>query len=83
MTAAVPIAAQSPKLTYSTGLYDAPAGFSFDGPVAGAVPPPEPVAVEERETLELVRAFRRIRDPQVRRRLYELAKALGGMRHPG
>jgi transcriptional regulator with XRE-family HTH domain len=30
-----------------------------------------------RETLELVRAYYRIADPQVRRRLFELAKSLG------
>ena len=30
-----------------------------------------------RETLELVRAYRNIRDLQIRKRLYELAKALG------
>lgn len=30
-----------------------------------------------RETLELVRAYYRITDPQVRRRLFELAKSLG------
>ncbi len=35
----------------------------------------DPVA--KRETLELVRAYYRIRDPQVRKRLFELAKALG------
>jgi hypothetical protein len=45
----------------------------------------EPAAADERETLELVRAFRRIRDPLVRRRLFELAKALAGLtyREPG
>jgi hypothetical protein len=31
----------------------------------------------KRETLELVRAYYKIADPQVRRRLFELAKALG------
>jgi transcriptional regulator with XRE-family HTH domain len=31
----------------------------------------------QRETLELVRAYYRIRDPEVRRRVQELAKALG------
>ena len=35
----------------------------------------DPIA--KRETLELVRAYYRIRDPQVRKRLFELAKALG------
>ena len=31
----------------------------------------------KRETLELVRAYYKIADPQVRRRIYELAKSLG------
>jgi len=30
----------------------------------------------KRETLELVRAYLRIADPQIKRRLFELAKAL-------
>ena len=37
----------------------------------------EPNLMAERETLELVRAYCKIRDPQIRKRLYELAKALG------
>ncbi len=36
---------------------------------------PDPMA--GRETLELVRAYYKIDDPQVRKRLYELTKALG------
>ncbi len=36
-----------------------------------------PNLMAERETLELVRAYCRIRDPLIRKRLYELAKALG------
>jgi transcriptional regulator with XRE-family HTH domain len=44
----------------------------------------EPVAFEadpmtKRETLELVRAYYRITDPQVRRRVLDLAKALGAV----
>src|SRR4051794_25361005 len=57
------------------GLAEEPAGFAFDGPAA----PPEPAGADERETLELVRAFRRIRDPVVRRRLFELTKALASL----
>ena len=34
--------------------------------------------LNRRETLELVRAYYRITEPQVRKRLFELAKALGG-----
>ena len=32
----------------------------------------------KRETLELVRAYLKISDPQLRRRVFELAKAIGG-----
>ncbi|MGI9434109.1 MAG: helix-turn-helix domain-containing protein [Geminicoccaceae bacterium] len=35
--------------------------------------------LESRETLELVRAYYRINDVQVRKRLFELAKALGSI----
>jgi transcriptional regulator with XRE-family HTH domain len=45
------------------GLAEEPAGFDND-----------PMA--RRETLELVRAYYGINDPQVRKRVYELAKAL-------
>jgi transcriptional regulator with XRE-family HTH domain len=37
----------------------------------------EPDPLTRRETLELVRAYYRISDPQVRKRLFELAKSLG------
>lgn len=43
---------------------------------------PEPFEndpMNRRETLELVRAYYRIPDPQVRKRVFELAKALGNM----
>ncbi len=36
---------------------------------------PDPMA--KRETLQLVRAYYKIRDPQIRKLLFELAKALG------
>lgn len=55
-------------------LQEASAGtFVFDAP--------QPVGsgVDTRETLELVRAFNRIHDGQVRRRLFELTKALADM----
>lgn len=35
--------------------------------------------LDKRETLELVRAYYRIADPAVRKRLFELAKALGNL----
>ncbi|CAA7618142.1 Uncharacterized HTH-type transcriptional regulator Smed_0045 [Magnetospirillum sp. LM-5] len=55
---------QSPALIAGIGeLAELPAHFEHD-----------PMA--KRETLELVRAYYRITDPQVRKRVYELAKAL-------
>ncbi len=77
--AAVPAALPSPPAP-AYGLADAPASFAFEGsPPPAATAPPGPDSVEDRETLELVRAFRRIRDPLVRRRICELAKALGDL----
>ena len=38
---------------------------------------PRDPPLESRETLELIRAYYRINDAQVRKRLFELAKALG------
>lgn len=56
--------AQSPAQIAGLGaLEEPPAHFEHD-----------PMA--KRETLELVRAYYRITDPQVRKRVYELAKAL-------
>jgi transcriptional regulator with XRE-family HTH domain len=69
----------APPAPPAYGLAEAPAGFAFDAPVAPPAFSPEPAAADERETLELVRAFRRIRDPIVRRRLFELTKALAGL----
>jgi len=58
---------QSPaQIIGLTELQEAPAHFEHD-----------PMA--KRETLELVRAYYRISDPQVRKRVYELAKALADM----
>jgi transcriptional regulator with XRE-family HTH domain len=75
---------QPPPAPAFGGLAEAPpAGFAFDAsaPSGGGFGGD---SVEDRETLELVRAFRRIRDPLVRRKLYELAKALGELgRGPG
>jgi transcriptional regulator with XRE-family HTH domain len=52
----------SPRLM--SGLREEPATFDAD-------------PMTKRETLELVRAYYRITDPQVRRRVLDLAKALG------
>jgi len=57
------VAASSPAQI--RGMTEAPAEYSGADPMA------------KRETLELVRAYYRIRDPQVRKRLFEMAKTLG------
>ena len=49
-----------------------PAGLSDDKPGGGYEPDP----MAKRETLELVRAYYRINDPSVRKRLFELTKAV-------
>ncbi len=53
------------------GLAEPPAAFQHE-----TAPRPEPRIIDRRETLELVRAFNRIPDPLVRRRLFDLTKAL-------
>jgi transcriptional regulator with XRE-family HTH domain len=52
------------------GLAEDPADFAFDA---------RDLQLEKRETLELVRAYNRIPDPAVRKRLFELAKALANL----
>ncbi|MGQ9367407.1 helix-turn-helix domain-containing protein [Azospirillum sp. ST 5-10] len=73
-------------------VLNVPVSFFFDdmGPgdeVDSAVPQPtetdEFESMAKRETLELVRAYYRIGDPSVRRRTFDLVKALGGeLREP-
>jgi transcriptional regulator with XRE-family HTH domain len=58
------------------GLAEGGSTFVFDGAPAAPAPAAETGAADGRETLELVRAFGRIGDPAVRRRLLELARAL-------
>jgi transcriptional regulator with XRE-family HTH domain len=53
------------------GLAEAPGEFTFDEPHAPRF--------DKRETLELVRAYNRIADPGVRKRLFELTKALANL----
>ncbi|HYG89036.1 MAG TPA: helix-turn-helix transcriptional regulator [Azospirillum sp.] len=69
-------------------VLDVPVSFFFDDMPAPDEPVPAPSAAEERtggyepdpmakrETLELVRAYYRINDPSVRKRLFELTKAV-------
>ena len=58
----------------SSRLGEGAAGFQHET----ARPSGEP---DSRDTLELVRAYNRIGDAQVRRRLLELARALGAVRY--
>lgn len=67
-------------------VLDVPVNFFFDdmpkgiasksGATAGAEEF-DPDIVSKRETLELVRAYYKIESPQVRKRLFEMVKALG------
>ncbi|WP_029012306.1 helix-turn-helix domain-containing protein [Niveispirillum irakense] len=68
-------------------VLDVPVSFFFDdmqsqdGQAADPAPTPMPEAGEpdpmaKRETLELVRAYYRITDPSVRKRIFELTKAV-------
>ncbi len=61
---------------------DMPTAVAASSPTLGggkAKRPPsyEPDPMARRETLELVRAYYKMRDPQLRKRLRELTKALG------
>lgn len=72
-------------------VLDVPVGFFFDdmsddvaarspGQSRGVVQDPitfEPNPMVKRETLELVRAYYKIDDPNIRKRLFEMVKALG------
>jgi transcriptional regulator with XRE-family HTH domain len=79
------------RLYQLTRILDVPVGFFFEDmeePEAGT---PQGIAIglaegagkfdhdpmAKRETLELVRAYYKITDPKVRRRVFELVKALG------
>ena len=75
-------------------VLDVPVGYFFDDmsddvaarsprQIRGLVEEPEayePDPMAKRETLELVRAYYKIRDPRVRKRLFEMTKALGAAR---
>jgi transcriptional regulator with XRE-family HTH domain len=53
------------------GLAEDPVGFRFDDD--------RDLSLDKRETLELVRAYNRIPDAAVRKRLFELTKALANL----
>jgi len=61
---------------------DMPAGVAASSPAQRRGMAEEPASYErdpmaKRETLELVRAYYKITDPQLRKRLFEMTKALG------
>jgi transcriptional regulator with XRE-family HTH domain len=78
----------SSRLWELSQVLDVPVGFFFEGRDGsdghadgtrepegdGAAATPDRIA--DRETMELVRAFRKIRDVAVRRRIYDLIKAM-------
>lgn len=78
-------------------VLDVPVGYFFEemangvaqrspAPAAGLAEqadPYEPDPMAKRETLELVRAYYRISDPQVRKRLFEMTKALAAADRQG
>jgi transcriptional regulator with XRE-family HTH domain len=66
-----------------SGVLDVPVSFFFDGMADQSAPAPapmpeagEPDPMHKRETLELVRAYYRITDPTVRKRIFDLTKAV-------
>ncbi len=81
------------RLFYLCGVLDVPVEFFFDDmPTAVAAsspaqsggkakkPPsykPDPMA--KRQTLELVRAYYKITDPEIRKQLFEMTKTLGAV----
>ncbi len=79
----------SSRLYQLSRILDVPVSFFFDDmPVSGHGGAPglsedgqetfDHENLSKRETLELVRAYYRIKNPDVRKRLFELIKAVGG-----
>lgn len=79
------------RLYQISRILDVPVAFFFDEmPAESTLMPAQPAGMAEeaspgsfdpmakRETLELVRAYYRIADPRVRKRIFELTKAVAG-----
>lgn len=66
---------ETPAAGSGPGLAEPGVGFVFE-PERRPVAAPAVPSVDRRETLELVRAFNAIADPLLRRRLYELVRAV-------
>lgn len=76
-------------------VLDVPVAFFFEDMASTVAVEPHPGGLAEpaegyeadpmlkRETLELVRAYYKITDPHIRRRLFDLAKALAKSAEPG
>lgn len=80
------------RLYQLTQVLDVPISYFFDDMPKEAATAPgfaesaaafEGVSMARRETLELVRAYCRIANPEVRRRLFELAKTLAELGEAG
>lgn len=69
----VPVAYFFEEMTPDTATIRPPAGTSARRRPEAETPDP----MVKRETLQLVRAYYRIADPRVRKRLFEMTKALG------
>ncbi len=69
-----------PVAYFFEGIDEAPAGALPGGEQAEVSAPTDPNPMDRRETLELVRAYYRIDDQLVRRRVFDLIKSLGGTR---
>ena len=84
----------SSRLFQLAQVLDVPVSYFFDDMPSGAFPGAKPGLAEasvaayrhdplvKRETLELVRAYYRITDPELRRRVFELTKTLAELAHP-
>lgn len=83
----------SSRLYELSRILDVPVSFFFDdipgvpgesGGAAGVAGPDaqETSQMSRRETMELVRAYYRIDDPVVRKRVFDLVKAIGGVLTP-
>ena len=81
---------ESSRLFRLSCILEVPVSYFFEGlqedgtvsgvPTVSVAVSTEPNHMERRETLELVRAYYRIDDQNVRRRIFDLVKSLGGVR---
>ena len=83
----------SSRLYQLSRILDVPVSFFFDDMPAevagsgfgfgeGTQQHYDQERLSRRETLELVRAYYQIEDPDIRKRMFELVKAIAGERYP-